>query len=102
MISQVNFKPGDIVRVHQKIKEGGKTRTQIYQGVVLQIRGTSGNKTSLLPGGNKMFTVRKVVGDVAVERIFPVGSPNIEKVDVKGKIREKVRRAKLYFLRKQF
>lgn len=109
MISQINFKPGDIVRVHQKIKEGDlsasfgsvqdkgsgqeKTRTQIFQGIVLQIKGTK---------GNKMFTVRKVVGDIAVERIFPVNSPNIEKVDVKGHIKEKVRRAKLYFLRKQF
>lgn len=109
MIQSVNFKPGDIVRVHQKIKEGDpsasfgsaqdkgsgqvKTRIQVFEGVVLGIKGTN---------GNRMFTVRKVVGDVAVERIFPVNSPNIEKVDVKGHIKEKVRRAKLYFLRKQF
>ena len=94
MILQVNFRPGDIVRVHQKITEGQeKTRTQVFEGVVLKMRGRT---------GNKMFTVRKLVGDVAVERIFPVDSPNIEKVDVKGHIKEKVRRAKLYFLRKQF
>jgi len=91
MISQINFKPGDVVRVHQKIKEGEKTRIQVFEGVVLGIKGTN---------GNRMFTVRKVVGDVAVERIFPVDSPNIEKVEVKGKIKEKVRRAKLYYLRK--
>lgn len=93
MIKSINFKPGDVVRVHQKIKEGDKTRTQIFEGVVLGVKGTN---------GNRMFTVRKVVGDVAVERIFPVNSPSIEKVDVKGKIKEKVRHAKLYFLRKQF
>lgn len=91
MIKQVNFKPGDIVRVHLKIKEGEKTRVQVFEGVVLSMKGAN---------GNRMFTVRKVVGDVAVERIFPVDSPNIEKVEVKGKIKEKVRRAKLYFLRK--
>lgn len=92
MVSNVNFKPGDIVRVHQKIKEGDKARTQVFQGTVIKIRGSN---------GNKMFTVRKLVGDVAVERIFPVDSPNIEKVEVKGKALKKVRRAKLYFLRKQ-
>lgn len=91
MIKTLEFKPGDIVRVHQKIKEGEKTRVQVFEGVVLSMKGTN---------GNKMFTVRKVVGDVAIERIFPVDSPNIEKVEVKGKIKEKVRRAKLYFLRK--
>lgn len=93
MILKVDFKPGDIVRVHQKIKEGEKTRIQVFEGVVLSMKGTN---------GNRMFTVRKVVGDVAVERIFPVDSPNIEKVEIKGKIKEKVRRAKLYFLRKHF
>lgn len=91
MIKSVDFKPGDIVRVHQKIKEGEKTRIQVFEGVVLSMKGTN---------GNRMFTVRKVVGDVAIERIFPVGSPNIEKVEKKGKIKDKVRRAKLYFLRK--
>lgn len=91
MIKQVDFKPGDIVRVHQKIKEGEKTRVQVFEGVVLSMKGTN---------GNRMFTVRKVVGDIAVERIFPVNSPNIDKVEVKGKIKDKVRRAKLYFLRK--
>lgn len=92
MISTIDFIPGDIVKVHQKIQEGEKTRTQIFEGVVLAIGGR---------GDNKMFTVRKLVGDVAVERIFPIGSPNIEKVVVKAHSKEKVRRAKLYYLRKQ-
>lgn len=90
MISQINFNPGDVVRVHQKISEGDKTRIQVFEGVVLQVKGR---------GENKTFTVRKLVGDIAVERIWPVFSPNIEKVDVKGHIKEKVRRAKLFYLR---
>lgn len=92
MITSIDFKPGDIIRVHQKITEGEKTRIQVFEGVVLKIKGRNGNKT---------FTVRKVVGDVAVERIFPVKSPNIEKVEVKSHLKEKVRRAKLYYLRNQ-
>ena len=92
MISQIDFRPGDIVRVHQKIAEGEKTRIQVFEGVVLKIKGRT---------GNKMFTVRKVVGDVAVERIFPVNSPSIDKVEAKGKIKQKVTHSKLYFLRKQ-
>jgi large subunit ribosomal protein L19 len=90
MISQINFNPGDIVRVFQKISEGEKTRTQIFEGVVIQIKGR---------GENKSFTVRKLVGDVAVERIWPIISPNIEKVDVKGQIKGRVRRAKLNHLK---
>ncbi|HZQ29645.1 MAG TPA: 50S ribosomal protein L19 [Patescibacteria group bacterium] len=90
MISEINFRPGDIVRVHQKIQEGEKARIQVFEGVVLRVSGR---------GVNKMFTVRKVVGDVAVERIFPVSSPSIEKVEVKSHIKAKVRRSKLYFLR---
>ncbi|MCL5970278.1 MAG: 50S ribosomal protein L19 [Patescibacteria group bacterium] len=90
MISQINFVPGDVVRVHQKIKEGDKTRVQIFEGMVLALKGR---------GENKMFTVRKVVGDVAVERIWPVKSPNIEKVDVKAHSKKKIRRSKLYYVR---
>lgn len=90
MIQTINFIPGDIVRVHQKIQEGNKSRIQVFEGVVLSIRGR---------GVNKMFTVRKKVGDVAVERIWPINTPNIQKVDVKAHSKEKVRRAKLYFLR---
>ena len=90
MISTIDFVPGDIVKVHQKIQEGEKTRTQIFEGVVLAIKGR---------GENKMFTVRKLVGDIAVERIFPVGSPSIEKVSVKAHSKDRIRRAKLYHLR---
>jgi large subunit ribosomal protein L19 len=90
MIANLDFIPGDIVKVHQKIQEGEKTRIQIFEGVVLGISGR---------GENKMFTVRKLVGDVAVEKIFPVMSPNIEKVTLKAHSKNKIRRAKLYYLR---
>ncbi|MCL4353518.1 50S ribosomal protein L19 [Patescibacteria group bacterium] len=92
MISGIDFVPGDILKVYQKIQEGEKTRTQIFEGVVLGISGR---------GENKMFTVRKLVGDVAVEKIFPVNSPNIEKTVVKAHSKNKVRRSKLYYLRKK-
>lgn len=90
MIQQITFFPGDVVRVHQKISEGDKTRIQVFEGVVLGIRGREENKS---------FTVRKIVGDVAVERIWPVNSPNIEKIEIKEHPKKRVRRAKLYFLR---
>lgn len=90
MITNINFVPGDILKVYQKITEGEKTRTQIFEGVVLGISGR---------GENKMFTVRKMVGDIAVERIFPLNSPNIEKTEVKAHSKKKIRRAKLYNLR---
>lgn len=91
MITTIDFNPGDTVKVYQKIKEGDKSRTQIFEGVVLSIRGR---------GDDKSFMVRKVVGDIAVERIWPIGSPNVEKVVVKEKSKKKIRRAKLYYLRK--
>ncbi len=87
---KLNFMPGDLVRVHQKIKEDDKTRIQVFEGTVISIKGR---------GENKTFMVRKMVGDIAVERIWPLMSPNIAKVEVKAKAKEKVRRAKLYFLR---
>lgn len=90
MITTIDFVPGDIVRVFQKVIEGEKTRTQIFEGVVIGIKGR---------GENKMFTVRKMVGDIAVERIFPVGSPNIEKAEVKAHSKKLIRHAKLYYLR---
>jgi large subunit ribosomal protein L19 len=90
MITTIDFRPGDIVRVHQKIKEGEKTRIQVFQGTVLSIRGR---------GENKSFMVRKLVGSIAVERIWPIFSPNIEKVEVKAEAKRKIRRAKLYYLR---
>jgi large subunit ribosomal protein L19 len=92
MITSINFVPGDIVRVHQKIKEGEKARIQVFEGVVIKIKGRDVNRS---------FTVRKTVGSIAVERIFPVHTPNIEKVEIKGHLKEKVRRAKLYYLREK-
>lgn len=89
MITVINFVPGDIVRVHQKIQEGDKTRIQIFEGTVLAIRGR---------GENQSFHVQKMVGDVAVERIWPIASPLIEKVDVKAHAKKRVKRAKLYNL----
>ena len=82
------FRPGDTVKVHVKVKEGEKERIQVYQGVVIAIRG-GGMRTS--------FTVRKISVGVGVERIFPLHSPSIDHLEV---LRSgKVRRAKLYFLR---
>ncbi len=82
------FKAGDTVAVHYKIREGNKERIQIYQGVVIQRNSV---------GVNETFTVRKMSNGVGVERIFPINSPNIEKVDVVNF--GKVRRAKLFYLR---
>ncbi|MGB4399216.1 MAG: 50S ribosomal protein L19 [Daejeonella sp.] len=82
------FKAGDTVSVHYKIREGNKERIQIYQGVVIQ-------RNSM--GVNETFTVRKMSNGVGVERIFPVNSPNIDKIDVNS--HGKVRRAKLFYLR---
>lgn len=82
------FGAGDTVKVHVKIKEGDKERTQLFQGTVLQRRN----------GGNgETFTVRKISDGIAVERIFPAVSPNVEKVEVLR--RGKVRRARLFYLR---
>lgn len=92
MITNVDFVPGDLLKVYQKIKEGDKVRTQIFEGVVLGIKGR---------GENKMFTVRKLVGDIAVEKIFPINSPSIEKTVVKAHSKQKVRKAKLYHLRQK-
>ena len=90
MISQIDFVPGDLVRVHERIKEGDKSRIQIFEGTVLAIKGR---------GENKSFTVMKIVGDVGVEKIFPIKSPNLEKIEVKSHSKKKIRRAKLYYLR---
>lgn len=83
------FKAGDTVTVAYKIIEGNKERIQLYRGVVIKICGHL-NK--------KRFTVRKMSGNVGVERIFPIESPNIDSIEV-NKV-GKVRRAKLYYLRK--
>lgn len=82
------FDPGDTVAVHIKVMEGDKERIQVFEGVVMQRRGS---------GINETFTVRKVTDGIGVERIFPLHSPNIEKID---HLRAgKVRRARLYYLR---
>jgi len=90
MSINITFKPGDIVKVHQKIREGDKTRIQIFRGVVLAIRGR---------GVNKMFTVMKKVGNIAIERIWPVNSPMLEKVEVAEHPKRRIRRAKLNYLK---
>jgi large subunit ribosomal protein L19 len=84
-----NFKPGDTVKVHVKIKEGEKERIQAFQGVVISKRKGTTNST---------FTVRKVSYGIGVERIFPMHSPVIDRVEIIT--RGRVRRAKIYYLRK--
>jgi len=82
------FGAGDTVAVHVKVVEGDKERVQVFQGTVLQVRGS---------GTSKTFTVRKISNGVGVERIFPIHSPRIIKIE---RIREgRVRRAKLFYLR---
>ena len=83
-----SFKAGDTVSVHYKIREGNKERIQVYQGVVIQRNSV---------GVSATFTVRKVSNGIGVERIFPINSPNIDKIEVNSS--GKVRRAKLYYLR---
>ncbi len=83
-----SFKSGDTITVHYKIREGNKERIQLYQGVVIQRNST---------GANKTFTVRKMSNSIGVERIFPINSPNIEKIEVNS--RGDVRRSKIFYLR---
>lgn len=83
------IKPGDNVKVYTKIFEGDKERIQVFEGVVISKRGGNTRTT---------FTVRKVSHGVGVEKTFPLHSPLIEKIEIVG--RSKVRRAKLYYLRK--
>ena len=82
------FGAGDTVNIHVKIKEGNKERIQQFQGVVMQRRNS---------GNSETFTVRKVSSGIGVERIFPLNSPNIDKIEVLR--RGKVRRARLFYLR---
>ena len=83
------FWPGDTVKVHAKIVEGNRERIQVFDGVVIARQGA---------GVRETFTVRKISYGVGVERVFPVHSPRIDKIEVTR--RGKVRRAKLYYLRK--
>lgn len=85
-----NFGSGDTIAVHYKIKEGNKERVQVFQGVVIQRKGQ---------GSTATFTVRKMASGVGVERVFPVNSPFIEKIDVLKS--GKVRRSRIFYLRER-
>jgi len=85
-----HFEIGDTVNVHSRIKEGDKERVQVFTGVVIARKGR---------GINETFTVRRIVNNEGVERIFPLHSPNI--IDIKPVRSGKTRRAKLYFLRQR-
>lgn len=85
---KASFRPGDTVKVHVKVVEGGKERVQVFEGIVLARKGG---------GLSETFTVRKISAGIGVERVFPMQSPVVKKVQVVR--RGKARRAKLYFLR---
>ena len=82
------FSSGDTITVYYEIREGDKTRTQFFKGVVLQRRGS---------GSTETFTIRKMSGSIGVERIFPINSPSIQKIEVNK--RGKVRRARIFYFR---
>ncbi|NLG83271.1 MAG: 50S ribosomal protein L19 [Firmicutes bacterium] len=85
-----NFKPGDTVRVHVKVVEGGRERIQVFEGVVIRRRGA---------GLRETFTVRKISQGVGVERTFPLHSPMVDRIEL---VRQgQVRRARLYYLRER-
>ncbi|MGL5681651.1 MAG: 50S ribosomal protein L19 [Marinifilaceae bacterium] len=85
---QTAFNTGDTISVHYRIVEGNKERVQVFRGVVIQIKGT---------GVTKTFTIRKMSGNVGVERIIPINSPFIAKIEVNK--RGKVRRSRIYYFR---
>ncbi len=87
---QTKFQVGDTVKVFQTIKEGGKKRTQVFEGLVIKVKGHKNEKT---------FTVRKISSGIGVERIWPIDTPMIEKIEVVKQ--GKVRRSKLYYLRER-
>ncbi|MBC9797321.1 50S ribosomal protein L19 [Sinomicrobium weinanense] len=82
------FSAGDTITVYYEIKEGEKTRTQFFRGVVIQRRGS---------GASETFTIRKMSGTVGVERIFPINMPALQKIEVNKK--GKVRRARIFYFR---
>ena len=82
------FSSGDTITVYYEIKEGNKTRTQFFKGVVIQRRGS---------GATETFTIRKMSGTVGVERIFPINMPALQKIEVNK--RGKVRRARIFYFR---
>ena len=83
-----SFSSGDTITVYYEIREGDKTRTQFFKGVVLQRRGS---------GSTETFTIRKMSGSIGVERIFPINSPSIQKIEINK--RGKVRRARIFYFR---
>jgi large subunit ribosomal protein L19 len=86
---ETDFRAGDIIRVHVKIKEGNRERLQVFEGIVLAKRGR---------GDSETFTVRRIgAGGIGVERIWPVNSPSIAKIEVKK--RGNYRRSKIFFIR---
>ena len=86
-----DFSAGDTINVHVKIREGNKERIQQFQGTVLQRKNVGSN--------GETFTVRKISDSIAVEKIMPIFSPNIEKIEVLRRV--KVRRARIFYLRKR-
>lgn len=88
--NELNFEIGDTIKVHYKIIESGKERIQVYEGIVISIANKSHSKT---------FTVRRISYDIGVERIFPLHSPRIAKIELVRK--GSVRRAKLFYLREK-
>ena len=89
-IGEQNIHIGDTLRVHSKVVEGTKTRVQVFEGILISLRGR---------GVNKTFTVRKIgAGGIGVERIWPLTAKSIVKIEVKKKA-GKIRRSKLYYLR---
>ena len=83
-----DFSAGDTITVYYEIKEGAKTRTQFFRGVVIQKRGS---------GASEIFTIRKMSGTVGVERIFPINLPALQKIEVNKK--GKVRRSRIYYFK---
>lgn len=83
-----DFSAGDTITVYYEIREGEKTRTQFFRGVVIQMRGS---------GSTKTFTIRKMSGTVGVERIFPINLPALQKIEINK--RGKVRRSRIYYFR---
>lgn len=89
-VGENNIHIGDTIKVHSKVVEGAKTRIQIFEGILIRLRGR---------GVNKTFTVRKIgAGGIGVERTWPLESTSIVKIEIKKKA-TKVRRSKLYYLR---
>ena len=87
--AKLDYQAGDVVKVYRKIKEGEKERIQLFEGIVIAVRGRQSS--------SPMITVRKVTDGIGVEIVLPILSPNIEKIELVK--RAKVRRAKLYYLR---